>query len=102
VLIKPNESRQLPENLNLSVQFISQEIKNSILVQKKAIMTNETQDKFWVMKLIQDSIAVKVPVEKGIENGGMVEIVSGNLFQNDQIITEGAYELPDSTVVNVK
>jgi len=102
VLIKPNASRQLPENLNLSVQFISSKNKNSILVPKEALLTNETQNRFWVMKLIHDSIAINVPVEKGIENGGMVEIVSGDLFENDQIITEGAYGLPDSTVVIVK
>lgn len=102
VLIKPDISRQLPENLNLIVKFISSKNNNSILIQKEALMTNETQDNFWVMKLVNDSLAVNVPVVKGIENEGLVEIVSGNLVQNDQIITEGAYGLPDSTVVIVK
>jgi multidrug efflux pump subunit AcrA (membrane-fusion protein) len=102
VLIKPGTSRQLPENLNLSVRFISAKNKSSILVPKEAMMTNETQEKFWVMKLVNDSLAVNIPVVKGMENGGLVEIVSGNIFQDDQIITEGAYGLPDSTIVIVK
>lgn len=102
VFIKPVNSIQLPENLNLSVRFINTKNSHSILVPKEAVMTNETQDIFWVMKLTADSLAIKLTVEKGIESGGMVEIISGNLFQNDLVISRGAYGLPDSTLVSVK
>jgi hypothetical protein len=65
-------------------------------------MTDEIQKKFWLMKIVNDSLAVKIPITKGIENENLVEIVSDILFENDLVISEGAYGLPDSTIVNIE
>jgi hypothetical protein len=64
-------------------------------------MTDETQNEFWVMKIITGDTAVKIPVTKGIENDSIAEIISSDLQDNDLIISEGAYGLPDSTVVSI-
>jgi len=101
MLIKPNTIRQLPENLNLTVQFVNVRHSRSFLVSKEAVMTNETQNEFWVMKIVKDSMAIKVPIVKGIENDSLIEILSSGLNKNDVVISEGAYGLPDSTVVKI-
>ncbi len=99
VLIKPISNRQLPENLNLTVQFVNSLHNKSNILPKEAIMTNETQSEFWVMKIINDSIATKIPIKKGIENDSLIEVFSSDLKINDLVISEGAYGLPDSSVV---
>jgi multidrug efflux pump subunit AcrA (membrane-fusion protein) len=101
VLIKPAVSRPLPENMNLTAGFIKSENTKTLLLPKKAILTNETQDEFWVMKIIQDSLAVMVPVETGIKNDSLVEIISGGLTMEDIIILEGGYGLKDSSLVKI-
>jgi hypothetical protein len=53
------------------------------------------------MKVIMDSIAIKIPVIRGIENDSLSEIISPLLRKNDLIISEGAYGLPDSTIVKI-
>jgi hypothetical protein len=102
ILIKPITNRLIPENLNLEVEFVSTKHANSLLVSKQAVMTDEIQKKFWLMKIVNDSLAVKIPITKGIENENLVEIVSDILFENDLVISEGAYGLPDSTIVNIE
>ncbi len=102
VLIKPVTIRQLPENLNLTVQFVNTKHINSFLIPRKAVMTNEMQNEFWVMKIINNNLAVKVPFLKGIENDSLVEILSPDLNINDWVISEGAYGLPDSTIVRIE
>jgi hypothetical protein len=101
VLIKPNINRQLPENLNLIIQFVNVRHIASTLVLKEAVIADEVQSKFWVMKLINQKLAVKIPIIKGIENDSIIEILSSELNPNDIIISEGAYGLPDSTIVKV-
>ncbi|MDD4293326.1 MAG: HlyD family efflux transporter periplasmic adaptor subunit [Bacteroidales bacterium] len=101
VLIKPNTNRQLPENLNLTVQFVNARHLNTCLVPIEAVMTNETQSEFWIMKIINNNLAVKVPIKKGIENENLVEVLSPNLNKGDFIISEGAYGLEDSTLVKI-
>ena len=101
ILVKPNNYRQLPENLNLTVQFINAKHNSSYLVSKEAVMTNETQTDFWVMKITNLNLAIKIPIIKGIENDSIVEVISSNLNINDLVISEGAYGLQDSTVVNI-
>jgi hypothetical protein len=97
----PENSGNLPGNLNLTVRFILNTHSCSLLVPRGALMTNEKQDDFWLMKLVHDSLAVKVPVDKGIENDSLVEILSPDLNMNDLVITEGAYGLEDSSIVRM-
>ena len=99
--IKPETTRQLPENLNLLIRFISERHHQALLVSKSSLMTNETQSEFWVMKIGSDNLAVKVPVRKGIENDTVAEIISPVLNVSDLIISEGAYGLPDSTTIRI-
>ena len=65
-------------------------------------MTNETQSEFWVMKIIDSNLAVKINVVRGIENDSIVEISSPDLHIDDLLISEGAYGLSDSTIVKIK
>ncbi|MFN8257599.1 MAG: HlyD family efflux transporter periplasmic adaptor subunit [Bacteroidales bacterium] len=101
VLIKAITNRPLPENLNLTVQFINSRHIKSSLIPKEAVLTNETQSEFWVMKIEDDSLAVRIPIRKGIENDSLIEVFSPDLKMNDLVISEGAYGLPDSSKVNV-
>jgi len=101
VLIKPIGSRSLPENMNLTAAFIKSVSDETLLLPKRALLTNETQDVFWVMKIVQDSIAVIVPVKMGIRNDSLVEIISTGLSIVDKIILEGGYGLEDSSLVNI-
>ncbi len=101
VLIKPHTIRQLPENLNLTVQFVNAIHRDSYLIPKEALLTNETQSEFWVMRIAQNNLAVKIPVLKGIENDSLVEVISSELKEKEEVISEGAYGLSDSTQVKV-
>lgn len=101
VLIRIRGNRELPENLNVIVQFIRSSHAKAMLIPKAALLSNEIQQDFWVMKILNDSIAVKVPVTKGYENNSMVEVLSPELSLKDPIIIDGAYGLPDSTIVKV-
>jgi len=101
VLIKPETNRQLPENLNLIIKFLNEIHKNVFLVTKSSLMTNETQSEFWIMRIDAGDMAVKIPVKRGIENDSIAEIISSQLNGKDLIITEGAYGLPDSTVITI-
>jgi len=101
VLIKVRSNHLVPENLNVSVQFVKSTHSKALLIPKGALLTTEIQQEFWVMKILHDSLAVKVPVKKGFENRNMVEVLSPGLSVNDAVILEGAYGLPDNTVVNI-
>jgi len=101
VLIKILGGRQLPENLNVQAQFIRSTHLNAMLIPKEALLTNEVQNDFWVIKILNDSLALKIPVRRGFENQNMVEIISERLSVNDIVIIEGAYGLADSTIVKI-
>jgi len=49
--------------------------------------------------MIDEEQAVKVPVTKGIESNGQVEILSPALSSDDVILETGNYGLPDTAKV---
>ena len=100
VLIKPHYSKPLPENLNLEVELLKARHSKSYLIPRNALMTNETQTEFWVMKVV-NNMAIKVPVQKGIENDETVEVLNSGLTTSDLVISEGAYGLNDSSAVKI-
>jgi hypothetical protein len=77
-------------------------INNAIALPKSAVVTNETESEFWVMKLLNDSTAVKLDIKKGIESDSLVQVKYPVLSLNDRFITQGAYSLPDTVKIVIK
>jgi multidrug efflux pump subunit AcrA (membrane-fusion protein) len=101
VVIKINGNQQVPENLVAKARIIKSQKSNTASLPKEALLANETQTEFWVMKLINSTTAVKVPVTKGIETGDRVEILSPKFSAQDKIIVTGNYGLPDTAKVKI-
>lgn len=100
--ISVSSNKMIPENLIALVKIVKEEKKFASMLPKSAVLTNETQDNFWVMKMINDTTAVKVAVIKGIESGNMVEILSPQFEIAAQILTSGNYGLADTAKVIVE
>ena len=100
-LLRPEHSIILPENLNVTAQLPLQTVKNAVVLPRHAILSNETQNKFWVMQIINDSTAVKVNVQKGIENDSLIQIITPVFQPDDRIILNGAYGLPDTANITI-
>jgi multidrug efflux pump subunit AcrA (membrane-fusion protein) len=101
VVIKINSSQQIPENLIAKARIVKSAKTNTVSLPKSAILSNETQTEFWVMKLINDSTALKVPVKEGIQSGDRIEILSPKFTKQDKIIISGNYGLPDTAKVKI-
>jgi len=100
-IVKPLKSAVLPENLSVVVRISKKSKTNAQVIDKTCVLSDETMEKFWVMKLINDSIAVKVNVKTGITAGNKVEILSPSFEQSDRLINTGNYGLPDTAFVNI-
>jgi multidrug efflux pump subunit AcrA (membrane-fusion protein) len=100
-LIKLPENKELPENLNVLVRIPVKLFKGATVVPKSAVVTNVTEDAFWLMKLINDTTAVRVNIKKGIETDSLVQVISPVLSKSDRIISSGAYGLPDTSKIEI-
>lgn len=101
-VIRPFITGHLPANLNVFVSIVKSIRPKSKILPKAAVLSNETQTEFWVMKLINDTTAIKVLVIKGFENNEEVEIAAPEFLESDRIILTGSYGLPDTARVIVK
>jgi len=101
-VIRPVFTGRLPANMNAVVSIIKSSRAKAAFLPKSAVLSNETQTEFWVMKLINDTTAVKIPVKKGFENNEEVEITDPEFVQTDRIIFTGSYGLPDTARVIIK
>ncbi|MCW3088848.1 MAG: HlyD family efflux transporter periplasmic adaptor subunit [Sediminibacterium sp.] len=100
-VIKVNSARPIPENLIGKVTFVKKAHTNTVALLKSAVLSDEIQSKFWIMKMIDSVTAVKVPVIKGLETVDKVEILSPPLNTTDKILLTGNYGLPDTAKVTV-
>ncbi len=94
-------NNNIPENLIGTVTF-SKSTAYGLTVPKMAILSDETQSSFWVMKMINDTTAVKVPIAKGAETDKYIQIKSGNLTTKDRVIISGNFGLSDTAFVKIK
>ena len=100
-IIKVNTDKLIPENLVAKVSLIKAAKPNTTTLPKEAVLSNEEQTEFWVMQLMNDSTAVKVPVQKGIEKNNQVEILSPPLNDSSNILLTGNYGLEDTAKIKV-
>ena len=100
-VVKPQANLLLPENLSAVVQIIKSTKQHAQALIKSCVLSDETMENYWVMKLINDSTAVKVPVKQATESDSVIEIVSPVFSSTDRIIKTGNYGLPDTAYVKI-
>ncbi len=101
IILKVNSSHALPESLIAKVRVIKSFKGTASSLPKAAVLTDETQTEFWVMKMINDSTAAKVAIKKGIETGERIEILSPVFAAADKILITGNYGLSDTAKVQI-
>jgi len=100
IVLKVNE-KNLPSNLIAKVKVEKTARPNTISLPKQSVLSDETQASFWVMKLLNDSTAIKVMVTKGIEMYDKIEILSPVFSTSDKFLVTGNYGLPDTAKIKV-
>jgi len=100
-ILKTNSTKNIPANLIAKVNIVKSQKINTVSLPKEAVLSNETQSEYWIMKMINDSTAVKVPITKGLENKTSTEVLSPPLSPNDNILLTGNYGLPDTAKVKI-
>jgi biotin carboxyl carrier protein len=101
VLIKISSKYTIPENLIATIS-ISKKTSSKISLPKESVLADESQQQFWVMRMINDSTAIKIPVKKGIEANNRIEILSPNFTGSEKILLTGNYGLADTALVKIK
>jgi len=101
IIIKVNNTHPIPENLVAKALIVKTAKSNTPSLPKSAVLSNETQNSFWVMKLVNDTTAIKTIIKKGIESGGRVEILSPKFIPGDRIAVTGNYGLADTAKVKI-
>ena len=101
VALRVNLPHTIPQNLVAKVKIVKVAKAAASSLPKKAVLSNETLSEFWVMKMINDTTAIKIPVKTGIETGEKIEIVSPDFSPQDKILLSGNYGLPDTALVIV-
>ncbi len=101
VVLKISGKQDIPENLVVKVRINKSSNANTISLPKKAVLSDETETDFWIMKMINANTAVKITIKKGIENDDKVEILEPILSANDKILLTGNYGVADTIKVKV-
>lgn len=96
----PNE--KLPENLNVQVKIVTNKIENALTIPKVALQTDELLSNFWVLKIVNDTLATKQVVTPLIQTDSLVQIESDFVKPNDRVIVRGGYQMQDSTTVSIE
>lgn len=91
----------IPENLIVKVRIYKKSNSKSISLPKLAVLSDETETEFWIMKMINNNTAVKIPITKGITTDDRIEILSPVLKVKDQILLTGNYGVSDTIKVKV-
>jgi len=100
-IVKLSEPERLPENLVSKIRIVKESVKSAVSLPKTSILTDETLQSFWVMKLINDSMAVKVPVTTGIKDEEYIQIILPVFKNSDLFLTSGNYGLDDTAFIKV-
>ncbi|MBC7447414.1 MAG: biotin/lipoyl-binding protein [Hymenobacteraceae bacterium] len=101
-LVKPDKPPGIiPENLTVQVLLTRTRRAAAQTLPATCVLADETLHNFWVMKLVDDSTAVKVPVTLGVQRPDEIEILRPAFAPQDRILRTGNYGLADTAKVTV-
>ncbi|RTY90654.1 HlyD family efflux transporter periplasmic adaptor subunit [Flavobacterium sp. RSP46] len=101
VILKVIGKHDIPENLIVKVRINKSSNSKTVSLPKAAVLSNETETDFWIMKMINNNTAIKIPIKKGVETQDKVEILSPILTPEDKILLSGNYGVADTIKVKV-
>jgi biotin carboxyl carrier protein len=100
-VVKPQDGSNLPENLVARIRIPKTIILQAVILPKTCILSDELMHSFWVMKLINDSMAVKIAVTPGLSSGDSVQILEPHFTEKDLILSSGNYGVGDTLLVSI-
>ena len=101
-LVKPDQPQGvIPENLIVQVRLTQTRQPNAQTLPASCVLADETLHNYWVMKLLNDSTAVKVPVTLGVQNPAEIEIKTPTFGPHERILSAGNYGLADTASVKL-
>jgi len=100
-VVEPLKVPNLPENLIARIRIPKTTVSKAVILPKTCILSDELMHNFWVMKLINDSTAVKVPVKTGLSTGDSIQITEPPFSVSDLFLNSGNYGLGDTASVTV-
>lgn len=101
VVLKCIVPQNIPENLIVKIRVYQTAGSKTISLPKAAVLSDETETDFWIMKMTDSKTAVKVPIKKGIETADKVEILAPVLTKDDKILLTGNYGVGDTIQVKI-
>ena len=101
VILKVIGKHDIPENLIVKVRINKSSNSKTVSLPKAAVLSNETETDFWIMKMINNNTAIKIPIKKGVETPDKVEILTPILTSEDKILLSGNYGVADTIKVKV-
>ena len=101
-LIVPTSGVTVPENVIAQVTLPTNQKGNTLTLAKQAVLADEAMQNFWVMELKNDSVAIRVPIIKGIETDTEVEIRSPVFSPGDRFVLTGNYGMEDTASVIIR
>lgn len=93
----PNRGERLKPGTTVSVSIVSKTIKDALVVPSNSVLT-APDGTTSVMVVGPDQVAHATPVKIGIRQGDDIQILSG-VQAGQQVVTQGAYGLPDGAKV---
>jgi len=99
VLAKLDTKQFIPENLILNVLIDKGSPARNQILPKSCLQTDALMSKYWVMKLINDSTAIRTFVKIGNQTHNKVEILKPIFKKDDLFISEGAYGLNNTVLI---
>jgi biotin carboxyl carrier protein len=97
--LRPEGASGIPENLIAKVRIPKNKVKDAVLLDKSCILSDEVMQHFWVMKLVSDSVAVKVPVTLGLTDNTAAQILDPAFSDSDRFLSSGNYGVGDTVKV---
>lgn len=95
-----NPGQQLRPGMTAQLSIVAKTVEDALVIPASALL-NANGDGAQVMVINSQGKAETKEVKTGIQNGQEVQIIAG-LNAGEQVISQGAYGLPDKTKVKVE
>lgn len=95
-----NPKGRLRPGTSVQISMLARSVPNSVVIPAAAVLAAPDGSSF-VMLAGSDHKAHQKAVKRGIRQGDQVQILDG-LAEGDQVVTSGAYGLPDNTKIRVE